>query len=945
MDTSRSFVGRGPELAVLAEAWRATLAGSPRVVSVTGVPGAGKTRLVEQFVGGLPDPTALWLSGDENEVDLQWEVLRQAVVRLSPSATAESIRSVDPQANPVFVGESLAADLQRLAPVVLVVDDAHWADRASIEAIRYAARRTHSAPVLVVVVHQPAGAVRRIPDGRPNPGLPDGWRRMVESDRGVELELGGLAPDELMQLAAQTGRAGLSPAAAARLWRLTDGNPLHVRHLLPQLSMRTLSADSNPLPAPHSISATIASQLATCKAPTRELLSAAAVLGERFRLADAAAVADLTGDTLGGAVEEALDVGLVAEIPGSGGRELVFADRLTRSSLYHDRALSYRQELHRRAAQRGGPATLEHRLAAAAGGPDEELADDTEHAARERWRRGDLTAAAALYRHALELTPRGPVRTARVLTTVEALLVAGDAAGAQDYESEVLAAPGGPWRDYVAGYQLLLSGRIPEAKPLLVQALAAVHAAGSPEGRAAEPALGDLPARPDSHPRAAEPALGDLQARIAAQLAIIGILTLDYREMIRYGEEAVGAPATEPWVAAYTHFARAIGLVLSGRAEEAIEALADTDAPGAAGALDALCARGMIALWTDRLADADRDLRQVVARATAGEALRIGQALGFLSEVEYRRGELADAVLHSELALGDAEENLRVWEYAILHALACYPRAARAEWAAADTHVRAAAHWAGLVGAGSGLAYAAAGFAAIAQAKDDPVALLAAATDIEQHYDSQEPGTHLFGPLRADALAQLGRPDEADAALASYEAGLARPERDSARLGIARVRARIALARGRAEDALTECAVALTLATGIGLPLEVARINLLTARCLAALDRPAPAVAALRTALLQARALGATAYAVQATDAARALGLSIETPEAVFAGLTATERSIARLIGANRSNKQIAAELSLSVKTVEGHLTAIYRKLGVDGRIGLRDLAARPSTG
>ncbi|SHM52579.1 helix-turn-helix transcriptional regulator [Cryptosporangium aurantiacum] len=942
MDTSRSFVGRGPETVVLGEAWRSTQAGDPRVVSVTGAPGTGKTRLVEHFLAGLPGASTLWLAADENEVDRQWEILRQAVARLPSSATAESIRTPDPGANPVFVGDALATDLQRAGPTVVVVDDAHWADRASIEAIRYAARRMPSAPVLVVVIHHPPGAVRRIPDGRPNPGLPDGWRRMVESDRGVELELGGLAPDELMQLAALEGRAGLSPAGAARLWQLTDGNPLHVRHLLPQLSMRTLAADSSPLPAPHSISATIASQLATCHAPARELVSAAAVLGERFRLADAAAIAELAGGPLTAATTEALAVGLIVEVPGSGGREFVFADRLTRSSLYHDRALSYRQELHRRAARLGGPNVLDHRLTAAAGGLDAELADDAEHAARERWRRGELTAAAALYRHAVELTPRGPVRAARVLTTVEALLVAGDAAGAQDYESDVGTAPDGPWRDYVAGYQLLLSGRIPEAKTLLDRALATVREPDPTAGAlAGQPTAGDLQARPDGGALAGQPTAGDLQARIAAQLAIIAILTLDYRDMIRYGVEAVEAPATEPWVAAYAHFARAIGLALSGRAEEAIAALADADAPGAAGALDALCARGMIALWTDRLADADRDLRQSVARATAGEALRIGQALGYLAEVEYRRGELTDAVLHAELALGDAEESLRVWEYAILHALACYPRAARAEWSAADAHVRAAAHWAGLIGASTGLAYAAGGLAAIAQAKDDPTALLAAAVDIEKHYDSQEPGTHLFGPLRADALAQLGRPDDADAALATYLSKLARPERRSARLGVARVRARIALARGAHREALTACTEALALATEIGLPLEVVRINLLTGRCLAALDRRAPAVAALRTALLQSRALGATAYVTQAADAARTLGLSIETPEAVFAGLTATELSIARLIGARRTNKQIAVELSLSVKTVEGHLTAIYRKLGVDGRGELRALAAR----
>ena len=917
----RPFVGRGPESLLLAEAWRATLAGTPIVVDVTGPPGVGKTRLVERFFSGAAATTPLWLGADENEVDLPWEILRQLAVKLPGSAMADSIRTVDPQANPVFVGDALAADLSSAGSVVLVVDDAHWADRASIEAIRYAARRIGSAPVLVIVVHHPPGAVRRIPDGRPNPGLPDGWRRLLESERGESLEVSGLAPEELMQLAAEMGRPGLSPASAARLWRLTDGNPLHVRHLLPQLSMRTLAADNSPLPAPHGIAATIASQLATCRVPTRELVAAAGVLGQRFRLGDASAVAEVVGPPLTAATAEALAAGLIVEVPGSAGREFVFVDRLTRASIYHDRALSHRRELHRRAALLGGTAALEHRLAAAAGGVDAELADETEQAARARWRRGELTVAAGLFRQALELSPRGPVRSARVLTTVEALLVAGDAAGAQDYEGDVTAAGEGPWVDYVAGYQLLLSGRLAEAKERLEGALAVIHTR--------------LPEPPDP------PAPSDLHARVAAQLAIIGIVMLSYPDMARYGAEAVAAPTTEPWVAAFARFAQAIGLALAGRAEEAVAGLAGVDAPGSAGALDGLVARGMIALWTDRLADADADLRQAVARATAGEALRVGQGVGFLAEVEYRRGELADAVLHSELALGDAEENLRVWDYAILHALACYPRAARGEWAAADSHVRASAHWAGLIGAGTGRAYAAGGLAAIAQARGDLPALLAAAADLEQHYDSQEPGTHLFGPLRAEALARLGRPDEAEEALALYLEKLVRPERLSAQLGISRVRAEIAAARGAHKQALEHCAEALALAEEVGLPLEATRINLLSGRCLAALGRRALAVARLRSALLRAQGIGADAYAAQALDAARELGFSIETPEAIFAGLTTTELTIARLVGGGVSNKEIAARLSLSVKTVEGHLTSIYRKLGVEHRAEFRELTHR----
>jgi DNA-binding CsgD family transcriptional regulator len=491
-------------------------------------------------------------------------------------------------------------------------------------------------------------------------------------------------------------------------------------------------------------------------------------------------------------------------------------------------------------------------------------------------------------------------------------------AGAVEYERAGPAAGDGPWTDFVSGYQMLYSGRLPEAKQRLLRARDAVRTKSPPP-----------------------PAPADLFARIAGQLAIIGIFTVSYPEMIKYGAEAVGAPTAEPWVRAFAHFAKAIGLALTGRAEEAVEGLLGVEVPGAPGALDGLVARGMISLWTDRLTEADADLRQALARAAAGEALRIGQALGYLSEVEYRRGDLDEAVLHCELALGDAEENLRVWDYSILHALATYPRAARAEWAEADSHVRAAAHWAGLIGATSGHAYAAGALASIAQAKGDLPALLAAATDLETHYDSQEPGTHLFGPLRAEALARLGRPDEAEKALEDYVGKLARPERGSAQLGIARVRAEIAAARGEYGDALKHCDTATFFAREVGLPLEAIRIDLLAGRCLGALERRALAVSRLRSALVGAEQIGAQAYAAQALDAALTLGLAIETPEAVFAELTATELTIARLIGSGASNKDIAGRLTLSVKTVEGHLTSIYRKLRVEDRNEFRELARR----
>src|SRR5262249_6721522 len=154
-----------------------------------------------------------------------------------------------------------------------------------------------------------------------------------------------------------------------------------------------------------------------------------------------------------------------------------------------------------------------------------------------------------------------------------------------------------------------------------------------------------------------------------------------------------------------------------------------------------------------------------------------------------------------------------------------YPWAARGDWDVATSHAREASRWAKAVGAPAGLAYAAGAWAAVAQARGDAAALLAAAKELECHYEALEPGAPGFGPPRAEALAQLGRPDEAAAALAAFSARVTASGRRSALMGIARVRSRIAAARGDFGQALDDCAQAREHARAVGLPLEAARLD------------------------------------------------------------------------------------------------------------------------
>jgi ATP/maltotriose-dependent transcriptional regulator MalT len=351
-----------------------------------------------------------------------------------------------------------------------------------------------------------------------------------------------------------------------------------------------------------------------------------------------------------------------------------------------------------------------------------------------------------------------------------------------------------------------------------------------------------------------------------------------------------------------------------------------------------LVARGLIRLWTDDLDGAAQDLRAAVHRATRGEALRVSQALGFLGEVEYRRGMLGEAVLFTDLAAGNAEDNDRFWDFAVLHALATLPHAARAEWPEAEHHAAQAATWARTFGFPAGLAFAAAAKAAIAQARGDAHRLLAAAIQLESHYDSAEPGTHLFGPARADALAQLGRVDEAAEALERFAATAARTGRRSALMGVARVAARIAMARGDHVRAQAECERASSLAQMIGLPLEAGRIGLVAARCHHRAGRRAAAERALRGARKRFIMIGANAYRQLADECATELGILVDDSPDPFKGLTQREQDIALLVCQGLSNKQIADRLYLSPKTVETHLTRVFAKLNVSARGDLKGL-------
>jgi len=380
-----ALVGRGTEQAELNGTWQAARGGQARVVGLAGPAGIGKTALVSTFLRDAAPRRRVWVSGVPEERTLSWGVLGQAVPALGPALGSAPVWAApDPEADPLYVGQSFLEDIRAAGETILVLDDAHWADRQSQAALRFAARHMTGLPVLVIVIHN---------DEDPESPLDESWRRLFGSAHGSLVTLSGLTPEELVLLAVARGHFGLSPAAAARLHEHTGGNPLYASALLAQLPARDLAA--GPLPAPRSIVETVAANLAGRSEPARALLSAAAVLGRSFDVAQAGALAGTLADTAAAALDEAVAAGLAEEVPGTGGRRFSFSHALVHQAVYARTGLARRRELHRQAAGLLGEAeALRHRVAAA-DGPDPGLAADLDRQAALDTVRGELAAASS----------------------------------------------------------------------------------------------------------------------------------------------------------------------------------------------------------------------------------------------------------------------------------------------------------------------------------------------------------------------------------------------------------------------------------------------------------------------------------------------------------------------------------------------------------------------
>ena len=477
------FAGRAAELALLDGLLRRAAAGRGQLAVILGPGWIGKTALIQQFLDDR-EARVRWVCADRDETGLPGGLLEQFGVAAAGYG-ADPLRAGSALLAKLrqWAGEPGASETSGVPGAVLVVDDAQWGDPLSLRALSYALRRLPDTPLLTLL------AVRDDEFGC----LPPGLVRLI-SDRGTRLEVAGLGVAEIRSLAERVGVGPVPLRAARRLLEHTGGVPQYVREVLqavPRESLRTaLSAPDLLLPSPKSLEARVLTGLAGCSRSARRLVAAAAVLGTRCRLADAAALADLA-DPLP-ALEEAIRTGLLAEAPAVDGRCCEFPHASVRAAVYGCVGVAERAALHRQAARGAvGPQALAHRVAAC-GGTDTALARElTRHAEADR-AAGRLAQASDLYLAALRVAARGAERDRLLQTAAGLLLDLGETTAAGGLADEIAATAPSAARSLVLG-RLAIAARDPRSarRWLADTSLAGTgRAGGATRRRRASPSAG-----------------------------------------------------------------------------------------------------------------------------------------------------------------------------------------------------------------------------------------------------------------------------------------------------------------------------------------------------------------------------------------------------------------------------------------------------------------------
>jgi DNA-binding CsgD family transcriptional regulator len=909
--TAADVVGRESELAAIADF---LVAGGPCcAVVVAGEPGIGKTTVWEAAVetaakGGL---RVLRARPAESEAklafsslaDLMGGTLGDVLEELPPPqrrALEIALLLEDAggkRADRRAVAAGLLSSVRALAAhsrVLLAIDDLQWLDRSSAAALHFSLRRLGGEPVALLVA-------RRV-DGSGSDG-DGGLEQAFPPERLLRVPIGPLGFLPLNTVLQERLGAGLSRPVLRRIHELSGGNPFFAL----ELAQAPESLEAGTLPP--TLDSLVRGRLVALPEEAQLALLAAAA-GSQPTL-------DLVERVVGtpDALAPAETAGIVVLDRGS----LRFTHPLLASAAYSGAEPAQRRDVHRQLGRLvRDTEERAHHLAAAATGPDETVAAALEQGAARARARGAPAAAAELSEEAAKLTP--PER---------------EAAGRR--------------RRADAGYYHFESGDSRRALVLLEGVVAELHAGTDRADVLTRLARvrsysDDLQAATDLFLQAAEEAGDDRALRARA---LEGAAAQLFRQRRRL-DEAVEHAKTAARLARELDDEALLALALGSQ----LLAEATLGRPEAAATLEA-------ALGLQPAVESERILAQpewtaAIARMWWGEPSGVrptyerlierGRAAGDEASLPYVYVMLAQA----ECLLGDFESGRRnavaareIAEQAGQQALVAYAFAVQAlsdACAGREGEVREEAATALELGrstqftpvsqfAGAALGLLELSLGRAAEAAEQLGPLVAFARDEE----ICEPGLTRYVPDQVEALVELGRLDEAADLLDWHEGNAVRLGRRGAIASSRRCRGLLAATEGRLEEALSEFERALTEDEAVPLPFDRARTLLLFGAALRRAKRKADARDMLEQALASFEELSAATFA----DRARAELQRIGGRRRSKGGLTATERQIAELVAQGHSNKEVAAALFVTVKTVEANLSRVYAKLGLRSRAEL----------
>ena len=891
--------GRDAERAHLADVVEAARVGMSTALVVRGEAGAGKSTLLDDLVEGAEGFRTLRALGVESDSELAFAGLLQlldpllgemdalSAPRREALASALGLRESDAAPDRFLIATAvldLLANASERGPLLAIVDDAHWLDGASQDALLFVARRLDAEGIALVF------------------GARDGDVRGFEAPGVARLDLVGLDEPATLELIEHWSDAAPSSSVAHRLVAATGGNPLALTELAVTLDSAELGGTAplpDPLPVARGVEAAFLERVRRLPETTRTMLLLAA-LEPGADLALLARTAEA-----GGATVNDLEPAEVAGLVRLYSTRVTFDHPLVRSAVEGGATFAQRRRAHLALAAALPPADAERRAwhaAAAASEPDEQLAADLEQLAkRARERAGNATAQAALTR-AADLTPEAGARGRRLVSAADAAWRAGRASEALELIERSSAFADERERARAArlrGLITLRTGSLDDAHRLLMDA---ARDAAEIDPRAAYQLVGEaakaggfsgnqawLTAAGDLALSFPEP--GDDASRIIRR-AVIGIGKLmggdpagalaEIREVLAAAELTDDPELMEYGIAAaWLMGDEALSSQLLARAERTarertmigilpifllLRSVADYDAGrpgGAAAAADegARLAReaGQTTILAANLAHAAR------ASAVRGDATRFATAASEASALagEYGLGQVESIAAHA----------------AALHDIGMGRYEAASEGLARVTHPALAAH----------------------RASD--------ACEIAIHLDRH-----------ADALAAVAR-------LEQLASALQRPWADGL---LERARGLTTTAKG---DRHFQRAVALH---GDQRPFECARTELAYGETLRRTRRRMDARAPLHRALQTFERIGTEPWAARAERELRATGETVSRRDAsAIEQLTPQELTICRLVTEGLTDREIGARLFLSARTIDYHIRKVFPKLAIRSRAEL----------